>query len=55
MLKDSDVWFFNLLVYSSLHNEDLLNFHRPFPLLLFDSNAKVKIIGEWTLQNEAKS
>ena len=42
-------------MYSSFYNKDLLNVHRPFPLLLFDSNAVVKTIGEWSLRNEAKT
>ena len=54
MLKDSDIWFLNLLMHSSLGNKDLLNFHGTF-LLLFNSNEIVKIIGLWSLQNEAKT
>ena len=44
-----------MLMYSSLDNKGLLNFHRPFPLLLFNSNEIVKIIGLRSLQNEAKA
>ena len=42
-------------MHSSLDNKDLLNFYRPFPHLLFYSNAKVKIIGLRSLQHEAKT
>ena len=42
-------------MYSSLDKKDLLYFHRPFPLALYDTNGKVKVIGEWSLQKEAKN
>ena len=44
--------FLYLLMYSSLDNKDLSNFHRSFPLFLFNLNEIAKIIGLRSLQNE---
>ena len=47
--------FLYLLMYSSLDNKDLSNFHRSFPLFLFNLNEIAKIIGLRSLQNEKVS